>query len=721
MMWFMMRLLIAATLTGDGGKAPEQVPGVTSVPPTYLLAYSPDASGNPAFIEDLRAAPPDLLHLGHTVPLNSIFGPTADYGGFNPKLVTATEILGRKDELRAFVERLHAAGVTNVICYINPSILGGDHQTRAGFWAFYDHWDDYAALGLGPKPERAPELWMQRERRSFAPWEPDPNYSMWRYEPCINEPAWVQYQRAVVRLIAECGYDGVFVDDCIMECRHDICAQRFPAFVQSRCPGEILAAAFPDGIRLEPEGRGPGRGEDTLRAAETCAFWQESMTDFLGEMNAVGQAVHPAFFTLPNWGATGRVGGAASRIRNGKGVAAWRRASTLQMFEEDHPSGQFGASGDVAGYLLQYNYGLGLGVRPAVLSYGSARPHVELGYAEAAAGGGGAYVQTGTAFPDIRRKWRAFYAAHRDLFEGFTLAAPVGLILSFDEPRFGNDEHLREAYAAARALYRAHIPFAAVAPENLRRGGLGQHRVILAPEVRHLSDAQYEALEGFVQQGGRLLVSGAFAAFDQFANPRTDASIVFGPAASARRKPPRIPAGQGAAFRVDSLDAIVPEREFAHIRALEERELDALRQALDALESRPPAVQDPSEASFKRWVETLAGEPLALTDAAPGVLTVMYQRVEGDAAVFTLHAVRYAASPVGPDPCGAPAAPLQLTIPIPEGWQVETIATLAPESEAAALAYRIHSRRVKCEIPPFEYYRLVSLKLSTVRPCAAQN
>jgi len=162
-------ILIASAARGAVDNA-EPKPGHTSVPLVYLMHYVPDAPRNTDFVDQIRLAPPDILHLGHAVPLNSIFGPTADYTGFHPKLVPAAEILGRSEELRKFVALLHQAGVKKVIPYINPSILGGDHITRQGFFDFYDHWENYAALGIGTKPARPPELWMQRGRRSFAPW-----------------------------------------------------------------------------------------------------------------------------------------------------------------------------------------------------------------------------------------------------------------------------------------------------------------------------------------------------------------------------------------------------------------------------------------------------------------------------------------------------------------------------------------------------------------------
>lgn len=697
----------AVALSSFGQSSPQ--PGVTAVPPIYLIHYSPDAPQNPRFVEQLREAPPDILHLGHAVPLNSIFGPTADYSGWNPKLGGAAEILRRKTELRDFVGRLHQAGVGRVICYINPSILGGDHEKRLGFWAFYDRWENYESLGIGPKPARPPEHWMQRDRRSFAPWEPEPNYPLWRYQPCPNEPAWLTYQSAVVRLIAECGYDGVFVDDCVMECRHDLCAQRFPEFLKKRHDPETLRTAFGDDLSLgQTSARTTPKPTARLRNAETFLFWQESMANFLEELNRAGRSVNPKFFTLPNWGASARVAGAAARARSGKSSAVWRRASAFQLFEEDHPGGYFGTN-DAIGYLLQFNYGLQLGIRPAILSYGTSRRHVELGYAEAAAGGGGAYVEPTATFPEVRQKWRAFFETNRALFEGFRLVAPVGLLLSFDEARFGNDRHLRDVFAAARTLYKLHIPFAAVPLENLTRNGLARHKVILAPEVQHLSDAQLDALNNFVRGGGRFLATGIFGDHDQIGLPRKE-----NPLAGLRRfdraeSPPKLRREDGAAIQLASLNEIVPGREFAVVDALELRKPDTFvvrLKALAALETDAAAYD-----RFGRWLDALGGGELSLAKDAGAVCTVAYEKLGDAEGSLTVHGVRYAVPAWGEDDTAVKPSALNLRIPLPPGWALVRADVLTPEKANVPLQARVVSNQVRCELPPFEFYALLHLKL----------
>ena len=679
-------LLLAAPAPAsgiDGG-----TPGKTVTPLTYVLAYGGDVVGNPEMMRELRGAPPDLLHVGHALPLNSIWGPTADYSGWKPKLVPAEEILARRGELRAFVSEVRAAGVRAVICYTNPSILGGDHETRGGFWAFYDHWDDYAALGLGPKPETPPESWMQRGRRTFDPWTPEPDYPFWRYEPCVNEPAWRAYQQVVVRLAAECGYDGVFVDDCIQECRHPACQKLFPDFLQGRYAADELAALFGGGFAM-----GAPAGRD-LRAAETCLFWQDSIAGHLNAIKDAARGINPDFFAVPNWGAVSRVRGAVGRARSGKDSRVWLRGGgAWQMYEEAHPQGHLGPD-DVFGYLLQYKYGLSLGVRPVIISYGNGRRYTELGHAEAAAGGGGAFVQCGAAFPEIRLKWRSFYGAHPELFSGLEAFAPVGLVLSYDEIRFGNENHLREALAVSRALFRRHVPFAVLSKEDLAPETLAGRGVVILPDVRHLSDGQLAALAGRA-----LLVSGKSGAFDLSMRERAANPL-------AAIAAPETPAA-GVPVRVASMAELVDRREFEIVDALDELDEKAFLEKVGKIAALPRAA---GEDRLCGLLNALAGRELSIASDAT-VQTMAYRRLEGDRGTVTVHAVRYAAAVRGGEESEVGAAPLRVTLPPPEGWRVEKARVLAPGAEPAVLPFTESGAGVSCEIPAFEFYALLELAL----------
>lgn len=675
----LLALVTGLTPSANFGPSQPERAGVTSVPVTYVMQYG-GAATEPATLQALREAPPNLLHLGHGVPLNSVFGPAADYSGFNPQLVPADKLLARRDELKAFTDAAHAAGVDRVFAYINPSIMGGDHEKRLGFFDFYDHWADYEKpLGLGSKPERTPEQWMQRERQSFKPWEPYPDYPMFRYQPCLNEPAWENYQKTVVRLIAECGYDGIFIDDCIMECRHDLCAQRFPEFLRRRYDAATLTRCFGADLSLSPDT--DTAAQERLRYASTHGFWQDSVARFARIMAETGQAAGvPGFFTVPNWGAISRVKGAGGRVRSGKNAAVWNQASRMMMFEEAHPAGYFGPQ-RAFGYLLQYLYGLSIDVRPAIINYGTSRRHIELGYAECAAGGGGAFVQPGLQYPEIRKPWRAFYETNRDLFQDFRLAAPVGIVLSYDEPCYGNDAHLRDAFAAAYALMDSHVPLAILPKEDLASvNKLNPHAVVLVPNVQYLSDEQIAGLEAYEKQDGRVLTTGNTGAFD-----------LLGQARSRQTERP--------------MESLIPQTVYDIIDALDvldTKKFDERMKTLGAL----PSEDVPLVAEIAK---RLGYDPAVAHGG--DTRTVVYQRFDGAQGDLLVHAVRYAAAIEGGEDSALKAAPLRVQVRLPEGWKFASAEALKPGVENAPVTCKVTKESLACDLPAFEYYTLLRVRL----------
>lgn len=701
--------LIAAT--PEFGPSDPAKAGITTVPLTYIMAYGGNVVDNAEMLRELHEAPPNVLHIGHGVPLNSIFGPAADFSGWNPELVPAQEILDRRATLRKFTDEVRQAGVDRVICYINPSILGGDHEKRLGFFAFYDHWDDYReALGLGPKPERGPEQWMQKERGSFKPWEPYPNYPLWRYEPCMNEPAWEAYERVVVRLIAESGYDGIFVDDCIQECRHDLCRQQFPKFLRQRYSPETLSAVLHgDSSMADEESMDRLDPVQRLRHANTYWFWQQTVARFVGDMAQTGQSVRPDFFCVPNWGAISRVKGAAGRARSGKNAGIWNQASRYMMFEEAHPAGYFGVRG-AFGYLLQYLYGLSIDVRPVVISYGTSRRHLELGYAECAAGSGGAFVQPGAEYPEIRKAWRKFYEQNQDLFQGFRLAAPVGLVLSYDELCFGNDHHLRQALATAYALMEQHVPMAVVTKEQLATVQPSELAILILPDVQYLSEEQLGGVRSYLQQGGAVLSDGKCGAHDLFAQPRTPDTLAFLGATPSEGPAPK-------AIHVESLDQLVPKRAYDVIAALDILDAAPFNARLKEIGAQPEL---PTEANrLGVLLDQWAGRKLALAEGAPELRTTFYRRFDGEKGDLLVHAVRYAAPIEGGENSSIAAAPLALRVPLPPGWAAKEVWALAPGREPVVLKAASESGVLACELPPFEFYSLLHVKIERVSRSAA--
>ncbi|NUM56269.1 MAG: hypothetical protein HUU46_21735 [Candidatus Hydrogenedentes bacterium] len=669
---------------------------------TYVTAVSANVMDDPGFLQSVREAPPSVLHLGHVLPLNSVFGPTADYSGFKPELVPVETIRQRRNRIRTFIHELHAAGVQRVVCYINPAIIGGDHTSRQGFWSFYDHWDDYASLGIGGKPSRDPIRWMQRERQSFGAWAPEPNYPLWLYRPCVNEPAWSRYHEAVVRLVAECGYDGVFVDDCIVECHHDECARRFAEFLKRRYRGKHAEALLGDDHSMgaiQPLWQGDAQG--TFRDAATHLFWQESMRNYLDRIQAAAHAHNLEFIAVANWGAISRVRGAAGRAQSGKDIEVWKPATQWVMFEEAHPSGLFGA--DVPfGYSLQYNQSLMLGIRPVVHGYAATPQQIDLGFAECAAGGGGAFVQPDMQHPEIRRKWRNFFEANGDVLERFSLVAPVGLVLAYDELRYNNKEHLRQALATAQELYSAHIPFAALSKSHLVASALRAYRVLIVPNVKYMEEHHIGAITEFVKNGGKLLTAGDCAMFDYSVNERD----------AKHRRILHDAAAQNASgtLHVSSLEELVSRQALDSIAALDILDPGEFAKRAGEIVAETKNAREP--APLQTALTKLAGEDLSVTASAPGIRTVVYERLGRKQGALTVHAVRYAVSVTGESVSAHSPAPLRVAVPVPPGWKPQSASVRSPDNPEIAIAIAFKGKAAHCTIPPFDVYSLLVVRLS---------
>lgn len=224
-------LLLVPASTAWGA---QPTPVLTKVPFTYILDYGPDHICSPAYIQTITEAPPTLLHLGKDVPFTHNWGPIQALGGENQaygkrkpyapedyiRRLSAAETGQRAADLTRLARDLHQAGVKWVTPYICSMTLGGHPERRAGFWEFFDHWDEYQAFGLGPRPASDPSQWLQLTPAgkpqffytftgAFYP-AYEPNL---RYAACQNRPEWRTWTEKVVENIARCGVDGVFVDN----------------------------------------------------------------------------------------------------------------------------------------------------------------------------------------------------------------------------------------------------------------------------------------------------------------------------------------------------------------------------------------------------------------------------------------------------------------------------------------------------------------------------
>lgn len=192
------------------------------------------------YLDYLGAVQPDLIH-------GALLGPelcSSVYGA--GKLVGITPVyppVGTvKDYLawwRHFNAGAHQRGV-KVQGTFSLTYVWGDQEQHTGFFKYYgDLWE---ADVLGPKPAPLPDAFL----RVDADGKPvHDKYNDWyTYSGCLNNPAWRQLLKQMVKANIDAGFDGFMVQFPYFDnrCVCPYCQDKFRTFLAANYTKEELAA-----------------------------------------------------------------------------------------------------------------------------------------------------------------------------------------------------------------------------------------------------------------------------------------------------------------------------------------------------------------------------------------------------------------------------------------------------------------------------------------------
>ncbi|MCK5806708.1 MAG: hypothetical protein KAI66_28015, partial [Lentisphaeria bacterium] len=229
-------------------------------PMTYVISYSRQYLDDDEKILAFREDPPDLMHVGKSVPILHNWGPVPLISGENqytggPKhtldwdairLLTPQELEKRIEMLKQYTRKWHDIGVPLLMPYSSYHTIAGDHEKRQGFWHFYDHWGDYEKW-LGPRPAEDPFKWLMVDKEgklvpgACGGYAPAYYAPLHRYRVCPEHPEWRKFQVRLTELIAEVGYDGVFPDNssATNSCYCNYCRKGLRKYAQSLSAREL--------------------------------------------------------------------------------------------------------------------------------------------------------------------------------------------------------------------------------------------------------------------------------------------------------------------------------------------------------------------------------------------------------------------------------------------------------------------------------------------------
>jgi len=534
-------LILVVALSAAMVFAQDDFAMVTRLPRTYVIDYNTEDRPWQESIDAYSQAPPDLLHLSVVMNWNFRCGPILGLGDKDWRdydlqwraRIGPEELQAREPELRGFVEALHEAGVEKVTPYICLITMFGNHETREGFWDFYDHWDDYRDIGLYPKPQSDPFTWNQLgpdgEAWYYYPHDLEYVQPFLRYAMSPAHPQWRRWISFVVRDVAELGMDGVFVDNST-GCRDfgPHARQHFERRIRERYSEGEMADLF---------GGMPEMQEDlgSLAAFETWMTWMEIIREYEAVVREAGEEVcgEGNFIVFPNGG----------QNREHLVPYAFRDVDYL-MFERSRGTVPGSWSTRVIGpFELQHSWdnlfayaatlGAGGRVRAQTL-IGEGRPRGRLGlnhnalllaHAEAAAFSGGGMARGIGPLRDMAEAMSLYdrhYDRCRDLYDGLTPWSKAAVALFGTEYFYGNRGQVGQAEAAYDALIARHIPTDVLTTRGCFIPNLHRYDLIVLPDVRFISEEQMRALRTFRREGGDLLVFGQTGRYDDRMRERED-------------------------------------------------------------------------------------------------------------------------------------------------------------------------------------------------------
>jgi len=702
--WSAFILLLPAAAAGQN-----EPDWLTAAPFTYNIDYGDGHVGSPEYLKKLQDAPPQLMHVGEDVPFSSVYGTKDGYAGNRPKDLAVEEVRAKIAELKTYVASLHSAGVEWVIPYINNMTVIGDPVKRTGYWGFFDNWDRYGEFGFGPRPKEDMLLAQMHYPFEF-PRRVKAEHGVAPYQVfhlCGNNPNWRRFLLAVTANIARCGYDGTFVDEMVLRdyCQHD--EAKFRSYLARKYTEEQRRRRFGraalDSLKLGHPGEG-------ALWYDTQAFYAESDAELLWDIRDEGRKVNRDFFVIPNYGPWGHFDGVYKRAPSGFNAGVWAPYCRLIMFEEMQRSGQL-AEDLFIDFILQYKLAFALRFRGGVLSYHATDPTgVELGMAEAAAGGGGALIQPGYGAPESRRRFRRFFREHADLFAGFRSQADVGVVFDYNQLYWNNATHLQDVYRLSQYLSEQHVLFDLAPLSDVSKHRLSDYSAVITPDLTYLPEAVLKELDAYSRGPGVWLDIGHSGWFDEDGHLRTRAS-------------------RAKVLRRDELNQLVPYPRFAPYLLREAdindlNELVALRQA--TLAAAAPIPPKPAPEDLRRLLETHTGLPLAVVPqpGLEGLRVNVWRRPGAAGEKVVAHFVNYYCPIPIKAPTGTgqsqeaesvdqhgpkPLADVQVRLRVGNG-KVTAVKLYDPDSSQGVPAkFQQQGRQVTFVVPAVRIYRIAEL------------
>jgi hypothetical protein len=308
-----------------------------------------------------------------------------------------------------------------------------------------------------------PNEWLQRGRDG----KPLPSWYGGDYRPaCMNNPDWRAYEKRIVRLTLDAGYDGVFFDNPTVHpdgCYCEHCLRKFAKFIAAADAGNSSIESLRELPAKHPR--------DFLRFRATIA------SDFLAETRAFARSLNPKAIVTCNNSLNAPDAFYSQCRRYGYDIFEMSKVEDLVVVEDMATQPRVAADGSIIEYGPVYEMLRAIAHDKPIVAvtlaegdYHTPPNLVRLAMAEAAAHGA-SYMLWPTWPAEVREKMTAavrpeadFLREHADLLKADASSDAVLLVLPFQE---WLDRADCPQLQIARTLAKENVPFRVVCEEEL--------------------------------------------------------------------------------------------------------------------------------------------------------------------------------------------------------------------------------------------------------------
>jgi len=719
-------------------------------PPRIYLFWQGADPHHDSYAQTISTVRPDLYQYGATPHDSMRPAPEAERDGLwsyeegevefeeptGPIYFTTEAYRERVEQARAeasyITDELGGWAVAPYVCAVK---ISGNHERRYGFWAAYDHWEELQPFGYGPKPAADPWEWVvfRADYQAKSVWsfyKPSRDGST-VHSGCPNSP-FSDYLAGFVRLTAENGARGIFVDNPSTNCICPYCQAAWQDYLRERFSPEQMRRYF--GV----EGYEDAVMYQEPFRIETVRFWSRSVGEHLARLREAGESVWGAgnFWVMPNGTAV-----QYEPIGTGGNVVEWARAGGFQLGSHENIRQHWGVQprrltnalrfNDTRDLIPGHKMMRGLAstqawaapLRACLWDTGFRNLHA----AEAMAFDG---LLCDGGWPhqvsiEERLPLYEFMRHFQELLRTGEQVAEVGVVCMTNELCADPADPVREFALVTDWLSEARVQWRALPDDAIAAAELSGLRAVFVPNQRMLDDPEVAALRSYAEGGGTLVLSGECGTRYLCGADRDEPAFAdLLPEVTADQPWAVAACGQG---RV----AWCP-RGFADV------DVPAAYTGADTHAGQPARglMRETNRATFLACLNEAVGAGLSsvLPPGPPAVRIASRWFPTDDGAMMTVHLANYDLRvdtvmqsyyivPVTPSVI-RPVQDLRVAAPVPEGWHAAGVTWIRyPDAELRRepLEFTPLSDGLAFTVPQVEYYAMAAVELAPGPADAAQG